>query len=104
MDLLFTNPLPPETQRRIAIGGAHRQSEPEAVAAILAAAALPAAAQRRIAQIARRLVSTDRAKRLDQGGIDAFLHEYALSTPEGVALMCLAEALLRSRTQTPSTG
>ena len=30
-----------------------------------------------------------------RGGIDAFLHEYELSTPEGVALMCLAEALLR---------
>jgi RHH-type proline utilization regulon transcriptional repressor/proline dehydrogenase/delta 1-pyrroline-5-carboxylate dehydrogenase len=30
-----------------------------------------------------------------RGGIDAFLHEYALSSPEGVALMCLAEALLR---------
>ncbi|HEX6440580.1 MAG TPA: bifunctional proline dehydrogenase/L-glutamate gamma-semialdehyde dehydrogenase PutA [Stellaceae bacterium] len=27
--------------------------------------------------------------------MDAFLHEYALSSPEGVALLCLAEALLR---------
>src|SRR6266851_9352819 len=30
-----------------------------------------------------------------RGGLDAFLQEYALSSPEGVALMCLAEALLR---------
>src|SRR6266851_5482930 len=30
-----------------------------------------------------------------RGGLDALLQEYALSSPEGVALMCLAEALLR---------
>ncbi|HEY7765442.1 MAG TPA: bifunctional proline dehydrogenase/L-glutamate gamma-semialdehyde dehydrogenase PutA, partial [Aestuariivirgaceae bacterium] len=30
-----------------------------------------------------------------QGGIDAFMHEYSLSSEEGVVLMCLAEALLR---------
>jgi RHH-type proline utilization regulon transcriptional repressor/proline dehydrogenase/delta 1-pyrroline-5-carboxylate dehydrogenase len=29
------------------------------------------------------------------GGVDAFMREYALSSQEGVALMCLAEALLR---------
>src|SRR5690606_17762469 len=31
----------------------------------------------------------------EQGGLDAFIHEYDLSSREGVALMCLAEALLR---------
>ena len=41
------------------------------------------------------LVAAVRRERLGKGGIDAFLHEYALSTQEGVALMCLAEALLR---------
>ena len=29
------------------------------------------------------------------GGLDAFLHEFKLSSQEGIALMCLAEALLR---------
>src|SRR3712207_2465506 len=29
------------------------------------------------------------------GGVDEFMHEYALSSEEGVMLMCLAEALLR---------
>ena len=28
-------------------------------------------------------------------GLDAFLHSYGLGTDEGIALMCLAEALLR---------
>ena len=36
-----------------------------------------------------------RRERQGKGGLDAFLQEYALSSPEGVALMCLAEALLR---------
>ena len=36
-----------------------------------------------------------RENRVGQGGIDAFLHEYELSSREGVVLMCLAEALLR---------
>src|SRR6201995_5299194 len=49
----------------------------------------------RIADQARALVAAVRRERLGKGGIDAFLHEYALSSPEGVALLCLAEALLR---------
>ena len=95
MDLVFTAPPPPEMPLRAAIGRAHHQSEEQAVAVILAAAGMPAPASRRIAQTAHRLVAAIREKRLDKGGIDAFLHEYALSSPEGVALMCLAEALLR---------
>ena len=35
------------------------------------------------------------ARKRDVGGIDAFLHQYGLNTEEGIALMCLAEALLR---------
>src|SRR4029077_18564844 len=60
-----------------------------------AGAELPAPARDRIAATARRLVETVRRERHGKGGLDAFLHEYALSSPEGVALMCLAEALLR---------
>ncbi len=36
-----------------------------------------------------------RARGKSQCGIEAFLHEYNLSSEEGVALICLAEALLR---------
>src|SRR5438477_189895 len=95
MDLVFAEPPPPETPLRAAIRDAHRQDETTADAAILAAAELPAGARDRIAATARRLVETVRRERLGKGGLDAFLHEYALSSPEGVALMCLAEALLR---------
>src|SRR5215204_6407314 len=95
MDFVFPDPPPPETPLRAAIGNAHRLDETAADAAILAAAELPAEARDRIAAMARRLVVAVRRERLGKGGLDAFLHEYALSSPEGVALMCLAEALLR---------
>ena len=36
-----------------------------------------------------------RRARVGKGGLDAFLHEFGLSSKEGVVLMCLAEALLR---------
>ena len=43
----------------------------------------------------RNLVRKVRETRVGQGGIDAFMHAYELSSKEGVVLMCLAEALLR---------
>ena len=95
MDVVFTGPPPPVTPLRAAIGDAHRLDEAAADARILAAADIPADARRRIAATARRLVEAVRRERLGRGGLDAFLQEYALSSPEGVALMCLAEALLR---------
>ena len=45
--------------------------------------------------LAETYVQTVRSKRKSQGGIDAFMQEYSLSSQEGVVLMCLAEALLR---------
>jgi RHH-type proline utilization regulon transcriptional repressor/proline dehydrogenase/delta 1-pyrroline-5-carboxylate dehydrogenase len=41
------------------------------------------------------LVEAVRAARPSGSGLDAFLREYHLASPEGVILMCLAEALLR---------
>jgi len=45
--------------------------------------------------LAGELVSRIRAARDRRSGIDAFTQEYALSSEEGVVLMCLAESLLR---------
>jgi RHH-type proline utilization regulon transcriptional repressor/proline dehydrogenase/delta 1-pyrroline-5-carboxylate dehydrogenase len=45
--------------------------------------------------LARDLVSRIRAAPDKRSGIDAFTQEYALSSEEGVVLMCLAESLLR---------
>ena len=41
------------------------------------------------------LVKAARDGRRESGGVDSFLHEYGLSSEEGVLLLCLAEALLR---------
>ena len=42
------------------------------------------------------LVRAARRHRRRQGVVESFLQEFSLSTPEGLALMCLAEALLRT--------
>ncbi|WP_340117358.1 bifunctional proline dehydrogenase/L-glutamate gamma-semialdehyde dehydrogenase PutA [Pelagibius sp. 7325] len=72
-----------------------RKDEAAVVRALLDAAALPHDAQDRIADASRRLVAAVRRERVGLGGLDAFLHEFELSSREGVVLMCLAEALLR---------
>ena len=67
----------------------------ELAAGLLAGAAREAAAERRIDARATRLVEAIRAKATGLGGVEDFLHAYSLSTKEGLALMVLAEALLR---------
>ncbi len=68
----------------------------EAIAAqFLAQAPREPAAEARIDQRATRLVAAIRAQSGGLGGIEDFLREYSLSTKEGLALMVLAEALLR---------
>ena len=64
-------------------------------AAFLAEAGRDAAAERRVDARARRLVEAIRASAGGLGGIEDFLHAYSISTREGLALMVLAEALLR---------
>ncbi|HEV2300583.1 MAG TPA: bifunctional proline dehydrogenase/L-glutamate gamma-semialdehyde dehydrogenase PutA [Stellaceae bacterium] len=95
MDLVFTQPPPPASELRERVRASCRIDENEAAAHILAAADMPIEAKERIAEHAGRLVAAVRRGRQGKGGIDAFLSEYALSTQEGVALLCLAEALLR---------
>ena len=80
---------------RARITAAHRGDEAECVADL---AARLTAAQPDFAAIAGRaagLVHAVRAARYGAGGIDNLMHEFSLSSQEGVALMCLAEALLR---------
>jgi RHH-type proline utilization regulon transcriptional repressor/proline dehydrogenase/delta 1-pyrroline-5-carboxylate dehydrogenase len=68
----------------------------EAIAArFLSQAPRDLAAEARIDRRATRLVAAIRAQSGGLGGIEDFLREYSLSTREGLALMVLAEALLR---------
>jgi RHH-type transcriptional regulator, proline utilization regulon repressor / proline dehydrogenase / delta 1-pyrroline-5-carboxylate dehydrogenase len=62
---------------------------------LLAEAPRSAEAEARIDQRATGLIEGIRARAGGLGGIEDFLHAYSLSTREGLALMVLAEALLR---------
>lgn len=84
-----------ENHLREAISSAYRMNETTAVERLLSEASFPNDALLRISLMASRLVEETRKRRKKQGGIDAFLHKYDLSSEEGIALMCLAEALLR---------
>ena len=88
----FDSPL------RQAITAAYRLPEPEALAPLLAQARLPAALSADVQALALRLARGLR-ERKSAGGraglVQGLLQEFALSSQEGVALMCLAEALLR---------
>ncbi len=52
-------------------------------------------AREKIRDTAAQLVRAVRRHKAKEGGIDAFLQQYDLSSEEGVLLMCIAEALLR---------
>jgi RHH-type proline utilization regulon transcriptional repressor/proline dehydrogenase/delta 1-pyrroline-5-carboxylate dehydrogenase len=70
-------------------------SDDELATELLADARRNRAAESGIDARAKKLVEAIRAKPVGLGGIEDFLHAYSLSTREGLALMVLAEALLR---------
>ena len=80
---------------RDAVTAAYRRDEAEAVADMLVQAQMSTDEKAAAEKLARRLVTQVRANRSKASGVDALMHEFSLSSEEGVALMCLAEALLR---------
>lgn len=80
---------------RDTITNAYRMDETECVNMLLPQATLPEDALSHITNTANQLVLETREYKKRQGKIDTLLHQYDLSTEEGIALMCLAEALLR---------
>ncbi len=70
-----------------------RQEEEACIAERLEQAAPAAKVHGAAAALAVELIEGARVKKAS--GIDAFLQQYGLDTEEGIALMCLAEALLR---------
>ncbi len=79
---------------RAAVTAATRRPEPGCVPPLIEAARLDPAREAQAGATARRLVEALR-KRPKRGGVEGLVQEYSLSSQEGVALMCLAEALLR---------
>lgn len=84
-----TNPL------RDIITNAYRMDEAQCLENLIPAASFPTDVQGDVLETAEQLVVATREYKKKQSKIDALLHQYDLSTEEGISLMCLAEALLR---------
>jgi RHH-type transcriptional regulator, proline utilization regulon repressor / proline dehydrogenase / delta 1-pyrroline-5-carboxylate dehydrogenase len=93
--VLFRDPADLQTPVGQSINADFLAPEETVVRRLAAAARFAPAEADAIQHTARRLVEAVRAAPASQGGLDAFLRQYDLSSQEGVILMCLAEALLR---------
>ena len=90
----FAPPVREQSALRHRITSAYRRPEPECVADLIDQAETPPGLRERVSRTAIALVAALRAKG-QRGGVEGLVKEYSLSSQEGVALMCLAEALLR---------
>ena len=92
------DPDPPEPPGRAALAALARRPEPELLPALLAEARLDPRADAAAHALALRLAAGLRERVREGGGaalVQALLQEFSLDSQEGVALMCVAEALLR---------
>ncbi len=90
----FAQGVLPQTVLRARITGAYRRPEEECLPLLITNATLTPAQAEQATGLARKLVEALRAKPR-RGGVEGLVQEFSLSSQEGVALMCLAEALLR---------
>lgn len=90
----FAPPIRTPSTLRQAITAAYRRDEAACLAPLLSAATLDPAMAGAVRATTLDLVTTLRATQKGTG-VEGLVQEYSLSSDEGVALMCLAEALLR---------
>ena len=83
----------PEPSGRAAIAAAYRTPEPVCVPPLVEEARFDPAASAGIQDLAAGLIAKVRGGRTQMFGVEALMKEFSLSSPEGVALMCLAESL-----------
>ncbi|QIB50876.1 trifunctional transcriptional regulator/proline dehydrogenase/L-glutamate gamma-semialdehyde dehydrogenase [Pseudomonas sp. OIL-1] len=96
--LEFAQSILPQPVLRAAITAAYRRPEPEIVPLLLEQARVPEQLAKSSHELAYRLAEQLRARKGASGRaglVQGLLQEFSLSSQEGVALMCLAEALLR---------
>ncbi len=87
--------LPSPQGLRAIINDAYRADEFKIVSELIDSAILDDHVTKAVRERAIQLVELVRSERKKTTGIDSFLTQYSLSSEEGIALMCLAEALLR---------
>ena len=90
----FAPSLNQQTSLRRAITQATRRPETECLPPLIALARQSGDMRVQIAATSRQLIENLRAQPAGRG-VQGLVQEYSLSSQEGVALMCLAEALLR---------
>ena len=90
----FASPICTATPLRQRITDAYRVPEELAVVSLLTDAEVTETIGEDVSMTCKSLVATLRNKG-QRGGVEGLVKEYSLSSQEGVALMCLAEALLR---------
>ncbi len=96
MSSMIFESMPSESApRRRKLREAYRADEEWVTAALVDYALLDESVSRGIYDHAAELIKGIRKAGREQGGVEALLHEYDLSSEEGIVLMCLAEALLR---------
>jgi len=93
--MLFNGTLTTTNQIRQTIRNHYRCNENDILNYLLPLAQIGVDGKSRAWEHARQMVVNIRKEQVGKGGVDALLNEFALSTEEGVVLMCLAEALLR---------
>ena len=93
--MLFNGNLKTDCEIRQKIRDFYRIDEDKVIDHILPLAEVGVSARSRAWERARQLVVNIREDQQGQGGVDALLIEFSLSSEEGIVLMCLAEALLR---------
>ncbi|ELY2860417.1 trifunctional transcriptional regulator/proline dehydrogenase/L-glutamate gamma-semialdehyde dehydrogenase [Cronobacter sakazakii] len=96
--LEFAEQIQPQSVSRAAITAAWRRAETDAVPMLLEQARLPQPVAEKTHQLAWSLAEKLRNQKTASGRagmVQSLLQEFSLSSQEGVALMCLAEALLR---------
>jgi len=91
----FAAPAPERGELRRAITAAKAIPEPECVPGLIDAARVSSDDARAVHDRARKIVRQLRSRQPSQG-MSSLLQEYSLSTREGIALMSLAEAMLRT--------
>lgn len=94
----FAEQILPQSVSRSAITAAYRRPEAESVSMLLEQARLPSeldAATHKLAYDISSKLRNQKSANGRAGMVQSLLQEFSLSSLEGVALMCLAEALLR---------
>ena len=85
----------PLSKARLVLRQNKHEGENKMAASMLADFPLSQSELDSIVETAHAIVTKSREMSAERGTLDAFMQEFGLSNQEGVALMCLAEALLR---------